>query len=80
MQRHNYVADDGGAAFYRIIKAASVNLMSQGMNHFNLKFPISTKGRNVFEAGVRELKEDIRSFVDYLLVNNSRYTSDSFLI
>lgn len=76
VQRRNYVADDGGAALYRKIGAADVYLTSQEMNYFNLKFPMSTRGRAVFEAKVRELKEEIRSFVDELLVNNSRYTFD----
>lgn len=76
VQRRNYVADDGGAAFYRKIGAADVYLTSQEMNYFNLKFPMSTKGRAVFEAKVRGLKEEIRSFVDEFLVNNSRYTFD----
>ena len=43
------------------------------MSYFNLKFLMSTKGRVVLEAKVRELKEEIRPFVDDLLVNNSRH-------
>lgn len=72
----DHVADDGGAAFYRMIGAAGVYLTPQEMNYFNLKFPMSIKGCAVFEAKVRELKEEIRSYVDDLLVNNSRYTSN----
>jgi len=72
----NYVAADGGAAFYRRIGGVDTYLTSQEMPYFNLRFPMSTKGRAVFEAKVRELKEEIRPFVDDLLVNNSRYTFD----
>jgi len=69
----NYVADDGGAAFYRGISGMDTYLTSQEISYFNLRFPMSTKGRVVLEAKVPKLKEEIRPFVDDLLVNNSRH-------
>lgn len=74
VERRNYVATDGGAGFYRRIGAMESYLTARDQAYFNLTFPMSTKGRDVFEAKVRELKTEVRQFVVELLVNNSKYT------
>ena len=70
----NYVSADGGAFLYRVIGAgADSYLDAREQAFFNLAFPMSVKGREVFEEKLREVKVDMQGFVEELLVNRSRY-------
>lgn len=70
----NYVSADGGAFLYRVIGAGADSYLDvREQAFFNLAFPMSVKGRDVFEEKLREIKVDMQGFVEELLVNRSRY-------
>ena len=70
----NYVSADGGAFLYRVIGAGADSYLDvREQAFFNLAFPMSVKGRDVFEEKLREVKVDMQGFVEELLVNRSRY-------
>lgn len=70
----NYVSADGGAFLYRVIGAGADSYLDvREQAFFNLSFPMSVKGREVFEEKLREVKVDMQGFVEELLVNRSRY-------
>lgn len=70
----NYVSADGGAFLYRVIGAGADSYLDvREQAFFNLAFPMSLKGRDVFEEKLREVKVDMQGFVEELLVNRSRY-------
>ena len=73
----NYVSADGGAFLYRVIGAGAADsdsyLDDRAQAYFNLAFPMSVKGRDVFGEKLRDVKVDMQGFVEELLVNRSRY-------
>ena len=72
--KRNYVADDGGASFYRqIAVGGSAYLDRAALDHFHQFFPMTGPGAGVLESTVNEFKEELKEFVAPLMVNTTKY-------
>ncbi|KAL3468601.1 hypothetical protein BJX64DRAFT_9088 [Aspergillus heterothallicus] len=79
----NYRASDGGASFYRAIASAGdayLNRLGKNTFHFitNEIDNGDTKGLEVFEMTLHELKEGIRNLVSDLLIDHAKYDPGIF--
>lgn len=73
IDRKTHHALDGGASFYRSIYSMDLYLNARERAFFNVVFPMSTRGCEMFNTKLQELKVDMKSFVAPLLVNRCRY-------
>ena len=66
-------AADGGASIYRqIARGGQAYLTRAQVADFYLSFPMTRKGRTVFESHLTAYKEEIQAFVQPLMVNNTQ--------
>ena len=68
---HN--AKDGGASFYRLLATGGYAYLDRNtMIHFHQHFPMTQKGNACLENAMSNFKEEIKTLVEDLLVNNSQ--------
>ncbi|KAF2431326.1 hypothetical protein EJ08DRAFT_632188 [Tothia fuscella] len=77
----NRRAEDGGYWLYsRLAEGQNAYLTKQELQSFHERFPMTTRGENVLERHVNQLKEDVRPLVAELMKNESQLDCERFAV
>lgn len=72
-EQRNFLSKDGGAILYRQIgEAGSFYLDRKNLEGFHMYFPMSQKGMSVLENHLSVYKQELKPFVNELLVHRSQ--------